>query len=785
LLVQIRRATVYSPFIRPCLAVSFGRHGVTDAAAKVGGRKDVASHRASHQGGVSIMHTQRAIRGLLTQPIVSCVLMALSVGISHADWTQTAGPRGGSIRSFVAVPNASGGTSLYAGQIKVWRTDDNGASWARLDNGLNDPNAPALLAVPNGSGGNDILVGTNSGIFRSTDEGGSWNAINSGLTNLSIYALASGPNGSGGTNLYAGAFMGDVFRSIDNGANWTAIQTGLPLGYNVNALTTTASGTILAGTMNGIYRSTNFGASWTRVFTLYGFAFAGNGSSLYAGTSNGVYRSTDDGATWNAINNGLGFVWIRAIAAIQGATGVALFAGAGGVLRSTDNGATWTPVNNGLTSLSINALTTAPGAGGGMDLYAGTGEGIFRSTDNGGHWTNVSFVYSGVQGLEVTPNGTVLAATENDIFRSVNGGGTWTDTQANTTALDFAVNLHGTQGVSLFAGGSPAGILKSTDDGATWVASSNALDDFDVNSMAAVPNGAGGSNILAGTYSQLFISTNDGGSWQPAGLLTLTLDYTVTPNGAGGHNIFAGGFGGVWLSTTYGTGWTQVNAGLEDKIVQGLASTAGGANLFAGGDPFGVVRSTNNGATWTPVNNGLSDLRITTLLSPDGTNLFAGGGGGVYVSKDDGNSWTSVGTGLTTGVFSLALSADGTTLLAGTTGLGVWTRPTSEMIGGTVAVPDPTVIAPEIALGANHPNPFQSQTTILYSLPRPMGVRLAIYDVTGRAVRTLVDGVQGAGDQHVAWDGRDERGILSPSGVYVCRLEAAGTSRTHKVSLLR
>ena len=44
---------------------------------------------------------------------------------------------------------------------------------------------------------------------------------------------------------------------------------------------------------------------------------------------------------------------------------------------------------------------------------------------------------------------------------------------------------------------------------------------------------------------------------------------------------------------------------------------------------------------------------------------------------------------------------------------------------------------------------FLGGTTILYSLPRPMPVRLATYDITGRKVRTLVNSMQGAGESRV------------------------------------
>jgi hypothetical protein len=640
------------------------------------------------------MSVHPPVRRALARTLLATILVTLHAGVSTAQWVQTDGPRGGAMRSLVAVPDGAGGTSLFAGQLYVWRTGDQGASWTRHTNGLTDPAAHALLAVPNGSGGHDILVGTSTGVFRSTDDGASWSPINSGIANLSIYALASGSNGSGGTNLYAGAggFVGKVFRSTDNGASWTDASSGLPVGQaNLNAVVTTPSGTIIAGTGNGIYRSTNLGASWTRVFTLPGLSLARHGATLYAGTSNGVYRSTDDGASWTPINNGMTFNWVYALAAVPNGSGVVLFAN---LMRSLDGGANWTLVNSGIPHPAVQAYAFAPNASGGTDVFIGTGRGVFRTSNFGDTWTDVSFIYSQVQAVEATPSGAILASSENEIFRTTDAGVTWTDTHSTTTALDFATNLHSPGGTSIFAGNSPAGIYKSTNDGLTWSQSSNGLDDFDVNSIAAIPNGSGGTNLLAGTYSQTFISTDDGAYWGPANLQTLVLDYAVTPNGSGGHDVWAAGFGGVWRSTNYGTAWTGASGGIAGLVIQGIAATGSGANLFAGGDPFGIYRSTNQGVTWSPVNNGLTNLRIFSLLSPDDTHLFAAGAGGVYLSADHGNSWTPVGTGLTTGVYALATSTDGTMLLAGTTGFGVWRRPLAEMIGGSPPPPPP---APAIA----------------------------------------------------------------------------------------
>ena len=74
---------------------------------------------------------------------------------------------------------------------------------------------------------------------------------------------------------------------------------------------------------------------------------------------------------------------------------------------------------------------------------------------------------------------------------------------------------------------------------------------------------------------------------------------------------------------------------------------------------------------------------------------------------------------------------------------------------------------------------------IPYDLPRGGEVRVGVYDVSGRAVRTLVRGVEAAGTHRVAWDGRDDRGRVVGSGMYFVRLEFNGLTETRKVAFLK
>jgi flagellar hook assembly protein FlgD len=72
-----------------------------------------------------------------------------------------------------------------------------------------------------------------------------------------------------------------------------------------------------------------------------------------------------------------------------------------------------------------------------------------------------------------------------------------------------------------------------------------------------------------------------------------------------------------------------------------------------------------------------------------------------------------------------------------------------------------------VNLLGNFPNPFNPGTSIAFELPRDMRVRLAVYDVRGGLMRSLVDEVQPAGRREVYWDGRDAAGQAAASGVYL------------------
>jgi dienelactone hydrolase len=96
-----------------------------------------------------------------------------------------------------------------------------------------------------------------------------------------------------------------------------------------------------------------------------------------------------------------------------------------------------------------------------------------------------------------------------------------------------------------------------------------------------------------------------------------------------------------------------------------------------------------------------------------------------------------------------------------------------------------TSIPTTIALHQNYPNPFNPNTAISYQLTANSCVTLTVYDLLGRQVATLVNGVGKPGAYTVQWNGRNEKGETVSSGIYLYQLRAENFVTTKKMTLLK
>ncbi len=225
-------------------------------------------------------------------------------------------------------------------------------------------------------------------------------------------------------------------------------------------------------------------------------------------------------------------------------------------------------------------------------------------------------------------------------------------------------------GGNLFAGTYDC-VFLSGDNGTSWNAVNNGLDGIPVISLAVRDTTIfalqcySGPGVPSGTGVHL---SNDGGSvWTES-------NYGILPDGIYGFNtmamILAGTNSyvatgtGFYVSTNNGAEWNFLSADLlASSRVRGFVIN--GTTLLAGTSD-GVFRSSNNGMNWIASNSGLASVDVNALIVSE-NNLIAGTGGGVFLSTNNGTDWTTVNNGLTNTYVS-CLAFSGSNLFAGTFG---------------------------------------------------------------------------------------------------------------------
>jgi len=394
--------------------------------------------------------------------------------------------------------------------------------------------------------------------------------------------------------------------------------------------------------------------------------------------------------------------------------------------------AQWVQYSNGIGSFNIPSLLLN-----GNTLFAGTytsggpGDGVYSSTNYGVSWT-----YSGLG----TNNVACLALS----------------------------------GSNIFAGTKTSGIFLSTNNGGSWNAVNNGITVMSIGHLAV-----SGANVLAAQsgYTGLYRTTNNGGNWVPYGLTGLA----VVSLGVSGNNVYAGTLNGtvpgVYYSANNGADWTPI--GLTTVLVNCFAIS--GTKVFAGCSGGKVYLTTNNGGNWTLVNSGLlSNMEIATL-ELIGSDLFAGiensnPSYGVYYLSNNGTTWIPKNDGFsqTPPVQSFFITSN--YIFAGT-GSQVWRRNLSEFIGIKQIS---EVVPAKYSLSQNYPNPFNPTTNIKFNVAKLSSVKIAVFDVMGREVQTLVNESLKPGTYEASFDASSLN-----SGVYFYKITAGDFSKTKKMLMIK
>ncbi len=222
--------------------------------------------------------------------------------------------------------------------------------------------------------------------------------------------------------------------------------------------------------------------------------------------------------------------------------------------------------------------------------------------------------------------------------------------------------------------------------------------------------------------------------------------------------------------TLYGNAATSYGGGL-------YATSSGGANLanailWANTCPTGPQVSVRTSST---VAVACSDLQGgQAAVNVDGTSTLNWGTGNI--SSDP--YFCDPGAGVfTLGTISPCLPANNSCGVL----MGVYDQ------GCTIVGVEPPVSTGRAALelAPIQPNPFRSEARIAFTLPADGHVRLRVFDVTGRRLATLAEGMCAAGAHQVTWDGCDDAGRAVASGLHFVQLEAMGRTLVRRVAVVR
>ncbi|MCE5250216.1 YCF48-related protein [bacterium] len=317
-------------------------------------------------------------------------------------------------------------------------------------------------------------------------------------------------------------------------------------------------------------------------------------------------------------------------------------------------------------------------------------------------------------------------------------------------------------------------LLHTTDGGATWNSVSTGLTKG-LNKMFFLDENHG---WLTG--GSIMVATSDGGAtWESQTPPTTKsfLDVCFIDENTG----WAVGNGtGIMHTGDGGKTWSEQGSS-SSAYIWGVHFVDANNGWIVGGGGY-LGRTTDGGATW--IINDLKDhIDFKDVYFTDALNGWAVGGrsggnvGGIYITSDGGVTWTKQEIDTTRDLEGIC--AYGGTVWA----CGYYGTILSESAGGVFVDEESKPVA--ISLAQNSPNPFNPSTTISFTLTDGGFTRLAVYNLAGQIVATLIEGAIEPGHHAISWDGTDKAGMTVSSGVYLYRLDTGNSSLTRKMLLVR
>lgn len=451
------------------------------------------------------------------------------------------------------------------GNFGVARTDDDGANWIEVNDGLPSGRWVRALALR----GTVLYAMLDSGIYRLDPEAPAWVPWNDGLPDTTSQ-WAFGPAADA---LFLATFEGGVFHLDCVDAVWEAMNDGL-VDDNVTSLVE-ADRTLLAGTMGSgafrwdvtqrVWRSENEGL-WNRDIRILG----SHGAHALAGTYGGGLFVHDPGpGTWSQAGEGIRAPLLTSLAS----DGSCLYAGenGGGVWRSTDGGDTWLEPDGWVEDPFVHDVACD-----GWGVYAACWSGAWRSTDQGQTWAQSGFGGGSVRTLAVIDDLLYAGTWGGQVYASEDGGDSWIPVGSGLPSQSVTDLARFEDG--LLAAIDGGGVYRLPDGSESWAARNDGLPELAIQCLAI-----SGGYLYAGT-GRFGVYRWDAADeeWEPAGQ-DFQAVFCLADTGT---ELLAGTWGGIWATESGTTVWSNQSAGLREWLPVRAILPVGGityAGLTGGG----------------------------------------------------------------------------------------------------------------------------------------------------------------------------------------------------------
>lgn len=675
--------------------------------------------------------------------------------------------------------------------IGILKTTNGGANWTKsLDWSYNNQRGVWRVLI-NPKNRNVLYAATSEGVWKSNNAGANWfqqlsynmvmdmeiNPVDTSVIYISVGNLNNNvPNPNVG-----------IYKTSNSGTNWTKLAGGLP-------------------------------ASWTGKTTIE--LYKGNPDFVYASVSNdlsyvGYYSSTNGGINWTLKSTGVPIGnqgWYNNSHLVKSNDPNTIVVGTIDLVKSTNGGTSFATKSN--WSAWIEGATP-PGqpespasnfahadhhfyAANPKDankLYCITDGGLYRSNDfgetyyscNGGYVTT-QFYHGFVNSRQdsswclggLQDNRSVFYQGTTAWYKTFVGDGFWCGVNSQNDNICYTEYSYGD-------------ISKSNNRGVDWSdigppgAGNAASYCFSAPYIVCRSN----PNVMYVGGTSMYKSTVGGGSWSSVGSLNykaLSMDASSTST----DTVYVGvipvsaGQPATIYRTTNGATFTNIsNTQLPSAYPTDVhVNPNNSADVYVTMGGFGnghVYRSSNAGITWVNISNNLPDVpHQSVVIDPQyPQNIYVGNDLGVFVSTNSGANWYEFKTGMPYAlVFDLAIVYPSRNIRAVTHGNGVYER---DLIQSPVGItPIGNDIPKEFALRQNYPNPFNPSTKIKFDIPKESNVKITVYDITGRLVRTLVNQNMQPASYEVTFDGS---GL--GSGAYFYKLQTDQFAETKRMLLIK